>query len=134
MSNCNAILEGLGIEAHLFDRSILRVEEAGEAPESLILNLNVGCDPLTSELSIGHEKVGGLKVLDPRTGHHCILIDHERGDLRVHWGAEGIHSCRFISLGLGWLRDDILRHHLLSRHLRDFLGRHLKLNLYVSLC
>ncbi len=64
MSNCNAILEGLGIEAHLFDRSILRVEEAGEAPESLILDLYIACYLLVSELSIGHEKVGDLKVLD----------------------------------------------------------------------
>ena len=57
-------MEGLGIEAHLLDRRFLRVEEAGEAPESLILDLNIGCYLLVSELSIGHERVGDLKVLD----------------------------------------------------------------------
>ncbi len=133
MSNCNAILKGLGIEAHLLDRSFLRVDEAGEAPEFDILDRKVGCYPLTSELAIGYEKVGDLKVLDPRTGHRCILIDHERGHLRVHRGTEGIECSRFIRLGLGRLRDDTLSHYLFSRSTRDFLGTHLELKLDVSL-
>jgi hypothetical protein len=39
MSRFKVILEGLGIEAHLLDGSFLRVDEAGEAPESMILDL-----------------------------------------------------------------------------------------------
>ena len=54
VSRLKVILEGLGIEAHLLDRRFLRVDEAGEAPESLILDLNIGCYPLSRELSIGH--------------------------------------------------------------------------------
>jgi hypothetical protein len=133
VSRLKVILEGLGIEAHLLDRSFLRVDEAGEAPEFDILDRKVGCDPLTSELSIGHEKVGGLKVLDPRTGHRCIFIDRERRHLRVHRGTEGIECCRFIRLGLGRLREDILRHHLFIRSMRDLLGTHLELKSDVSL-
>ena len=133
MSRLKVILEGLGIEAHLLDSSFLRVDEAGEAPESLILDLNIGCIPLSRELSIGHEKAGDLKVLDIRTGHRCIVLDRERRHLRVHWGAEGIQSCCFIRLRLGRLRDDTLRHHLISRSPRNFLITHLELQLDVSL-
>ena len=127
MSRLKVILEGLGIEAHLLDRSFLRVDEAGEAPESLILYVDIGCDPLSRELSIGHEKASDLKVLDFRTGHLRIIIDDKWGHLRVHRGTKCIECSRFIRLGLGRLRDDTLSHHLFSRSTRDFFLTHLEL-------